>query len=112
MAITTISATQLDDLDKNGESFLRPSPPAHLRSQEVLVEASSTESTADNDFSKGRSAAIIITVAGVNFLNTLGSGTLTVALPAIAKDLGLSRELLLWPASIYAWASFGFMKIV
>ena len=49
-----------------------------------------------DDFSKGRSAAVIITVAGVNFLNTLGSGILTVALPQIAKDLHLSREILLW----------------
>jgi hypothetical protein len=49
-----------------------------------------------NDFSKSRSAAVIITVAGVNFLNTLGSGILTVALPQIAKDLDLSREILLW----------------
>jgi hypothetical protein len=49
-----------------------------------------------NDFSKSRSAAVIITVAGVNFLNTLGSGILTVALPQIAKELDLSREILLW----------------
>jgi hypothetical protein len=49
-----------------------------------------------HDFSKGRSATVIITVAGVNFLNTLGSGILTVALPQIAEDLHLSREILLW----------------
>lgn len=50
-----------------------------------------------------RSAAIIITtVAGVNFLNVMGSGILIVALPTIAEGLGLSTELLLCPASIYA----------
>lgn len=54
------------------------------------------ESDVPHNFSKGRSAAIILTVAGVNFLNTLGSGTLTVALPQIAKDLALPREILLW----------------
>ncbi len=47
-------------------------------------------------FSTGRAAAVIVTVAGVNFLNATGSGILTVALPTIAKDLGLSKELLLW----------------
>jgi hypothetical protein len=52
--------------------------------------------------SKSRAAIIITTVAGVNFLNVMGSGILTVALPTIAEDLGLSTELLLWPASIYA----------
>lgn len=94
MATTTTTTTGLDSLDKNGELFHLPPHPAPLRSQEVLVEAASEPVT--NEFSKGRSAAIIITVAGVNFLNTLGSGTLTVALPSIAKDLNLSRELLLW----------------
>ncbi|KAH8602208.1 efflux pump protein [Bisporella sp. PMI_857] len=51
--------------------------------------------------SKRRSAAIITTIASVNFLNTLGSGLLTVALPRIARDLQLPHELLLWPAAIY-----------
>lgn len=39
---------------------------------------------------------IIVTIAGANFLNTMGSGMLTVALPTIAKSVGLSVELLLW----------------
>jgi hypothetical protein len=46
--------------------------------------------------SKTRSAAIIITISSISFLNTPGSGLLTVALPQIAKDLDLPRELLLW----------------
>lgn len=46
--------------------------------------------------SKRRAALVITTVAGVNFLNTMGSGILTVALPTMAKDLGLGVELLLW----------------
>ena len=94
MSTTITSINELDFLDKNGETILRPPPPGHFTSQEVLVETASKP--ASNEFSKGRAAAIIVTVAGVNFLNTLGSGTLTVALPAIAKDLNLSRELLLW----------------
>jgi len=48
------------------------------------------------EISNRRAAAIIGTVAGVTFLNTMGSGILTVALPRIAKDMHLSRELLLW----------------
>ena len=46
--------------------------------------------------SKTRSAAVIITVSCISFLNALGSGLLTVALPQIAKDLDLPQELLLW----------------
>ena len=70
-------------------------------SQAVLSE------TVVEGISKGRSAVIIVTVAGVNFLNTLGSGILTVALPQMARDLSLSRELLLWYVSIrYQFISF------
>lgn len=49
-----------------------------------------------NVLSKTKSSAIIITIAAVSFLNTLGSGILIVALPQIAKDLQLPNELLLW----------------
>ncbi|KAG4432662.1 hypothetical protein IFR05_011865, partial [Cadophora sp. M221] len=55
--------------------------------------------------SRRRAAAVVTTVAGVNFLNTMGSGILTVALPTMAKDLNLGVGLLLWPASIYALTS-------
>ncbi|PMD38019.1 hypothetical protein L207DRAFT_462485 [Hyaloscypha variabilis F] len=53
---------------------------------------------------KRRAAIIITTVAGVNFLNVMGFRILTVALPTIVEGLGLSTELLLWPALIYACA--------
>ncbi|KAH6895940.1 integral membrane protein [Thelonectria olida] len=52
--------------------------------------------------SKTRSAALIATLACASFLNTFNSGTLTVALPSIAKQLDLPDNLLLWPASVYA----------
>ena len=52
-----------------------------------------------------RSTLIIITLAGMSFLNTMGSGLLTVALPRIADDIGLQESLLLWPASVYALAA-------
>lgn len=96
MSTTTTINTELETLDKNGNLMHDPVAPAsdQSRSQELLVEA--TAESDSNELSKGRSAAIIVTIAGINFLNTLGSGTLTVALPAIAKDLDLSRELLLW----------------
>ncbi|KAK7427034.1 hypothetical protein QQZ08_006461 [Neonectria magnoliae] len=52
--------------------------------------------------SKTRSAALMATLACISFLNTFNSGTLTVALPAIAAELALPENLLLWPASVYA----------
>jgi MFS family permease len=52
--------------------------------------------------SRVRASVVVATVAGVSFLNTLGSGLLTVGLPRIAADLNLASNLLLWPASIFA----------
>ncbi len=48
---------------------------------------------------------IIVPLAGMSFLNTMGSGVLISALPRIAEDVGLSEGFLLWPASVYALAA-------
>jgi hypothetical protein len=46
--------------------------------------------------SKSRGIVIIVTLAGMNFLNTMGSGILIAALPRIAKDVGIPDSLILW----------------
>lgn len=43
-----------------------------------------------------RGVGVIVTLAGINFLNTMGSGILIAALPRIAKDLDLPDGLILW----------------
>ncbi|KAF4626355.1 hypothetical protein G7Y89_g11805 [Cudoniella acicularis] len=48
------------------------------------------------DLSMSKAFTVILAVAGVNFLNDMGGGLLTVALPTVARDLGLGRALLLW----------------
>ncbi|KAL8648885.1 MAG: hypothetical protein Q9226_005802, partial [Calogaya cf. arnoldii] len=57
------------------------------------------------DLSRLQSSTIIFNLAGMSFLNTLGSGLLTIALPRISQDIGLDEHLLLWPASVYALAA-------
>ncbi|KXJ94863.1 major facilitator superfamily domain-containing protein [Microdochium bolleyi] len=52
--------------------------------------------------SRLQSVSLVATLACISFLNTFNSGTLTVALPAIAADLAIPPSLLLWPASVYA----------
>lgn len=52
--------------------------------------------------SRSRATVIITILTGVSFLNTMGSGLLTVGLPRIASDLGLPENLLLW----YDYSSF------
>ncbi|KAI9797223.1 MAG: hypothetical protein M1835_001579 [Candelina submexicana] len=56
----------------------------------------------ENDVSRTRMVVVIATVAGMTLVNSLLTGLLTVGLPAIALDVGLEENLLLWPASVYA----------
>ncbi|BCS19475.1 uncharacterized protein APUU_12303A [Aspergillus puulaauensis] len=55
--------------------------------------------------SKAQAITAVVALSGVSFLNTMGSGILTVALPRMATDLGLNHEILLWPAAVYALAA-------
>ena len=98
MSTTVTTTIELGELSRAGSTV----PIANkdvtqlpLRSEENIVEAPATV-VEQNELSKRRSAAIIVTVAGVNLLNVTGSGILTVALPQMGKDLSLPRELLLW----------------
>ncbi|RGP61383.1 hypothetical protein FLONG3_10539 [Fusarium longipes] len=59
----------------------------------------------DLGISKTRGVIVIITLAGISFLNTMGSGILIAALPRISQDVGLSENLILWPAAVYALAA-------
>lgn len=59
----------------------------------------------DIGVSKARGVAIISTLAGINFLNTMGSGILIAALPRIARDVNIPDGLILWPAAVYALAA-------
>lgn len=54
---------------------------------------------------KTKAITIIMTLAGISFLNTMGSGVLISALPRIADDVNLAQGFLLWPASVYALAA-------
>ncbi|RYP66130.1 hypothetical protein DL771_007964 [Monosporascus sp. 5C6A] len=55
--------------------------------------------------SRLQASLVVTALTGVSFLNTMGSGILTVALPTIVRDVGLDGMLLLWPASVYALAA-------
>ncbi|KAK1466420.1 hypothetical protein CCUS01_01270 [Colletotrichum cuscutae] len=52
--------------------------------------------------SKLHRAGILVTPASVSLLNTFNSGLLTVALPAVARELDIAPSVQLWPASVYA----------
>ena len=68
-------------------------------------ETSPSSEAFRNQVSMFKSVTIIMTLAGISFLNTMGSGVLISALPRIADDIGLEEGFLLWPASVYALAA-------
>jgi MFS family permease len=83
---------------------LPETPPATPPELPQVLEAA-PEQLPPFQLSKVKSIFIIINLAGISFLNTMGSGVLISALPRIADDVGLAPGYLLWPASVYALAA-------
>ncbi|TPX25530.1 hypothetical protein DIZ76_010985 [Coccidioides immitis] len=76
------------------------------RSDQPSGTTESPPSTAQTlQVSKAKAVTVIITLAGISFLNVMGSGILIAALPRIAKDVSISEGLILWPAAVYSLAA-------
>ena len=85
------------------QTFLGTPPTTPPESPQALEAA--PETLPPFQISKAKSILIIVNLAGISFLNTMGSGVLISALPRIADDLSLDPGYLLWPASVYALAA-------
>ncbi|KAF5026993.1 hypothetical protein F66182_867 [Fusarium sp. NRRL 66182] len=88
----------------SNDNVTQPDPPVLTALEEhnaanVAVDASGL------GISRVRGVMVIVTLAGISFLNTMGSGILIAALPKIADEVGLSENLILWPAAVYALAA-------
>lgn len=55
----------------------------------------SPEPCTRSEVSRARGVAMIVSLSGISFLNTMGSGILIAALPRIAKDVDLDKSLIL-----------------
>ncbi|KAH6655808.1 MFS transporter [Truncatella angustata] len=73
--------------------------------QEKQPESNAATSHGRRDMTRWQAALIVTALTGISSLNTLGSGILTIALPAMAQDIDLDEALLLWPPSVYALAA-------
>ncbi|KAI4240100.1 MAG: hypothetical protein L6R40_005339 [Gallowayella cf. fulva] len=79
-------------------------PRPHLSAEHILAE----ENVAEHEFpdlSTSRCVIIISILTAIAAMTSMSTGILTVGLPVIADDIGLSGSLLLWPASIFALTS-------
>lgn len=66
----------------------------------AMDASASPNTTPCASLSKLRIALVILQPSMVNFFKSFTSGTVTVALPAMARDLAIPRSLYLWPASV------------
>ena len=90
---------------RQNSSIIQGEPPKDLFAgmpEDYMLEPQVSEAV---KLTKAKSVTIIATLAGISFLNTMGSGILISALPRIAIDIGLDEAFLLWPASVYALAA-------
>ncbi|KAG8948059.1 hypothetical protein FRC04_010101 [Tulasnella sp. 424] len=58
-----------------------------------------------------KTTLIVMSVSGVTMLETFLSGALTIALPSVAKDLGISAANLQWPVSMYSLVNGVFLLV-
>ncbi|KID86586.1 puromycin resistance protein pur8 [Metarhizium guizhouense ARSEF 977] len=96
----------MSNMQRQDEALSVPTPPESLPANSSLVD-NNLPLTLPNTLSvsKIKGITVIVTLAGISFLNTMGSGILIAALPRIASDVELSDALILWPAAVYALAA-------
>ena len=61
-----------------------------------------SDSSTPRELSRIRASFIIVSVAGITFLNCLGQSLLIVAIPRIADDLTIPSSLVQWPTAVSA----------
>ncbi|KFY75986.1 hypothetical protein V498_09796 [Pseudogymnoascus sp. VKM F-4517 (FW-2822)] len=55
-----------------------------------------------NELSTWQTSVIIITLSGITLTTSMSVGAFTIALPAMARDMNLTAQFLLWPQSMYS----------
>ncbi|KAH6898653.1 major facilitator superfamily domain-containing protein [Thelonectria olida] len=75
--------------------------PAPRRSSSLDDDADSIESKDEVPLSKARCIALVATVTGASFLNTLAGQSVVIILPSIGRDLDIPDTRLQWVVSSY-----------
>jgi MFS family permease len=93
--------TELQPFPGENENFRADSEIAAepVVSPEIVTERLQSRSA---ELTRLHSAFIILSVASVTFLNTMGQGFLVVGIPTIASDLSIPSDLIQWPTAVYA----------
>ncbi|KAI0100557.1 major facilitator superfamily domain-containing protein [Nemania sp. FL0031] len=105
--ISSIAPAHLNENENENEKTVGPPPDP----QDASPIGEMVSPAPQRNVSKAAGITVIVTLAGVSFLNTMGSGILIAALPTMARDVGLPPGLMLWPASVYALAAGALLLI-
>ncbi|RMZ89218.1 hypothetical protein DV736_g3555, partial [Chaetothyriales sp. CBS 134916] len=89
---------------RSDQSTAAQAPSLEMAGADIRDRAAPAVATSSEPVAPGRllSAGILVTLASVSLLNTFNTGILVVALPTMARKLGISEVLLLWPSSVYS----------
>lgn len=103
-AMTTVTTTSpalvLESHDERSfNEFTAPAIELQRLDDKSPFEGSSLEKDEKTTL---QSFLIITIITGVTFISVSGTGILTTALPRISTDINLDRDLIFWPASVYA----------
>ncbi|KAK0263644.1 hypothetical protein LTS16_024020 [Friedmanniomyces endolithicus] len=102
--MATHTSVELEELETHAPSTpLRPGPAD--QGAQLLAARNTSANTAAATLPKGRSAIVITQLAGINLILSFTNGVITVALPAIAAEIGLRANLLVWPTSVVSLTS-------
>lgn len=104
---------QLESLSSRDKDSIVAAAPSGIAEADAVQLAPSVQAESQSgppaepsrNVPKARAIGVIATLAGISFLNTMGSGILIAATPQLARDVGLSQALYLWPAAVYALAA-------
>ncbi|KAH7022931.1 major facilitator superfamily domain-containing protein [Ilyonectria destructans] len=97
---SSVPATAVDA----GSEKTIPVPTSNLNSSPDDNDADSIESKDELTLSKGRCIALVATVTGASFLNTLAGQSVVIILPHISRDLGIPDTRQQWIVSSYILA--------
>jgi hypothetical protein len=109
-----VTLVELDPIESNVPSivFNRASARSPDEGDRNTEDPQSVESSTQF-LPKGRTIIVIATLAGINLLNCISLGFLTVGLPSVAVDVKLPKHLLLWyEISCLNLASFGWLHLM
>ncbi|TKA74600.1 hypothetical protein B0A55_05432 [Friedmanniomyces simplex] len=102
--MATQTDTELDMLSSSPIASQLHYPPSitngSLRSADQNIPTSPNTPTTTT-LPKGRFILVTAQLAGIQLTSSFTNGLLTVALPAMAADLALKPNLLVWPSSVY-----------